>query len=142
MAWNPSPKVADCREIARKWGNKHQVIVLAIDRDARTLEMATYGATKEQCKAARELGDAAYDAVIQACDPDSPVITQATVNARWLIERLDRVHDALCPDKCGTWQQRADQSAEAAEGIANASAHPSVPASGEAPGSQSQSKGE
>ncbi len=45
MAWNPSPKVADCREIARKWGGKHQVIVLAIDCAAGTLEMATYGHT-------------------------------------------------------------------------------------------------
>lgn len=63
MAWNPSPKVADCREIARKWGNKDQVIVLAVDRKAGTLEMATYGETKALCSEARRLGNAAYAAV-------------------------------------------------------------------------------
>ena len=31
MAWNPKPKVADCRELARRWGNKDEIIVLAID---------------------------------------------------------------------------------------------------------------
>lgn len=65
MAWNPSPKVADCREIARKWG-KQQVIVLAIDRVSGTLEMATYGETKMLCAHAKRLGDAAYDAVMKA----------------------------------------------------------------------------
>lgn len=64
MAWNPSPKVADCREIARKWGKKHQVIILAVDRAAGTLEMATYGETKALCADAKRMGDAAYQAVM------------------------------------------------------------------------------
>lgn len=65
MAWNPSPKVADCREISRRWNNKDQVIILAIDRSTGTVEMATYGKTKELCAEAKRLGDAAFDAVME-----------------------------------------------------------------------------
>ena len=61
MAWNPSPKVADCREIARKWG-KEQVIILALDGDGR-LGMATYGHTPQLCACAKVLGDVAFDAI-------------------------------------------------------------------------------
>jgi hypothetical protein len=66
MAWNPHPKVADCREIARRWGSKHLIIILAMDCDANTLEMATYGDTKKRCNEARRLGDEAYDAILDA----------------------------------------------------------------------------
>ena len=66
MAWNPSPKVADCRDIARKWNGKDQVIILAVDRKAGTLQMATYGETRELCAEAKRLGDAAYGAVMRA----------------------------------------------------------------------------
>lgn len=69
MAWNPSPKVADCREIARKWG-KQQVIILAIDLADGTLEMATYGQTQGLCADAKRLGDAAYQAVIDHFEDD------------------------------------------------------------------------
>lgn len=62
MAWNPSPKVADCRDIARKW-KKHQVIILAIDINANTLEYSSYGETKELCAQAKRLADRAFDAV-------------------------------------------------------------------------------
>lgn len=68
MAWNPSPRVADCREIARKWGKK-QVIILAID--ATNMEMATYGETKALCGSAKILGDAAWDGVMKrAAQPE------------------------------------------------------------------------
>ena len=62
MAWNPDPKVADCRDIARKWGGKKHVIILALDDT--TMEMATYGATPKLCDATKVLGDKAYNAVI------------------------------------------------------------------------------
>ena len=58
MSWNPSPKVADCREIARKW-RKQQVIILAVDIKAGTLEYASYGETKPLCDEAKVLADAA-----------------------------------------------------------------------------------
>ena len=59
MAWNPSPKVADCREIARKWGNGiEQVIIIGIDGEGRTVT-ATYGETTQLCKCADMHGKAA-----------------------------------------------------------------------------------
>jgi hypothetical protein len=66
MAWNPSPKVADCRDIARKWG-KQQVIILAVDTVAGTIEMATYGQTQGLCSDAKRLGDHAFQAVVDHC---------------------------------------------------------------------------
>lgn len=63
MAWNPSPKVADCREIARKW-KKQQVIILAIDINAQTLEYASYGETQKLCSDAKRLADVAYSAIL------------------------------------------------------------------------------
>jgi len=61
MAWNPHPKVADCRDIARKWG-KEQVIIIAIDGAGR-LDMATYGQTMKLCGCAKQLGDTAFNAI-------------------------------------------------------------------------------
>jgi uncharacterized protein YmfQ (DUF2313 family) len=51
---------------------------------------------------------------------DSPVlmakrISQMSLNFQWLLERVDAAHAVLCPDKSGTWQQRADQLVEAAK---------------------------
>ena len=62
MVWNPSPKVADCREIARKWGNQDQVIILAIDDDGQ-MQMATYGRTRELCAVAQALGNASWKGI-------------------------------------------------------------------------------
>lgn len=62
MAWNPEPRVADCREIARKWNGKKQVIIIAIDNDGR-IDMATYGETKQLCTVAKVLGDIGLDAI-------------------------------------------------------------------------------
>ena len=59
MPWNPSPKVADCREIARKWGNGiEQVIIIGFDGDGRSIT-ATYGRTPALCACADKLGQAA-----------------------------------------------------------------------------------
>ena len=61
MAWNPSPKVADCRDIARKW-KKECVIIITIDSQGQ-IEMATYGEDKDKCNCARDLGNTAFDAI-------------------------------------------------------------------------------
>ncbi len=45
---------------------------------------------------------------------DATRVNQLEVNYRWLIARMDEIHAALCPDKNGTWQERARQAAEAA----------------------------
>ncbi|BBN90661.1 MAG: hypothetical protein E6Q42_09725 [Dechloromonas sp.] len=63
MAFNPSPKVADCRDIAKKW-NKPQIIILAIDPIAGTLEYASYGENKANCDEAKRLADVAYQAIM------------------------------------------------------------------------------
>ena len=65
MPFNPSPKVADCREITRRWGHQ-QVIIIALNPISGKIEMATYGETKALCTDAKRLGDAAYEAVIEA----------------------------------------------------------------------------
>jgi hypothetical protein len=62
MAWNPTPEVADCRDIARKWGDQEQVIIIAIDGNGTT-KMATYGKTMQLCRVAKVLGDAAFAAI-------------------------------------------------------------------------------
>ena len=62
MSWNPSPKVADCREIARKW-DVEQVIILAVSLKRGTMEYSSFGQTKELCAEARKYGDAAYEAI-------------------------------------------------------------------------------
>lgn len=56
MAWNPSPKVADCREIARRWGYD-QIVVLAINSRTRVVETVSYGQTVALCNAARRLNE-------------------------------------------------------------------------------------
>lgn len=61
MPWNPSPKVEECREIARKWG-KDAVIILTVDGDGR-LEMATFGRNPRLCLVAKKLGDIGFDAI-------------------------------------------------------------------------------
>ena len=40
---------------------------------------------------------------------------QQDINVRWLVDKIDRIHYALCPDEMGTWQIRAEQAAKAAE---------------------------
>ena len=40
---------------------------------------------------------------------------QLGINYTWLIDKIDRIHAALCPDAMGTWQQRAEQAVKAAE---------------------------
>lgn len=61
MAWNPAPEVADCRELARKWG-KEQIIVLAIDNTGR-VDLVTFGKTKRLCDCAYQFGLCAHKAV-------------------------------------------------------------------------------
>ena len=86
MAWNPSPKVAECREIARKHG-KQIVILLMIDAKARTLESASYGETTGACQVAKHLSDVAYDAIVdEYADVDQTDEGRAFVDAE--VERL------------------------------------------------------
>ncbi len=56
MAWNPSPKVADLREISRKWGYD-QVVVLAVNTKNGTFETVSYGETRALCDAAKKINE-------------------------------------------------------------------------------------
>lgn len=73
MAWNPSPKVADCREIAKKWSGVQpsewieQVIIIGIDGAGRTVT-ATYGRTPQLCSCADVLGQAAIKGIGKAIE--------------------------------------------------------------------------
>ena len=55
MSWNPSPKVADCRDIANKW-NVDQVIIVGIDSDGG-IAVVSYGKTKQLCTVAKKFGE-------------------------------------------------------------------------------------
>lgn len=48
MAWNPSPEVQDCREIAQRRGFK-QVIVIGIKPEQGTFSVVSYGETRALC---------------------------------------------------------------------------------------------
>jgi hypothetical protein len=61
MAWNPSPKVADCRDLARKYG-ANKVVVLLINDRAGTYETVSYGSTRRECDEAKVLADMVFDA--------------------------------------------------------------------------------
>ena len=68
MAWNPSPRVADCRKIARKWGF-NKVIIIALENDKGQATAVSYGKTKAMCADAERLSGVAFEAVFKAFDP-------------------------------------------------------------------------
>lgn len=68
MAWNPSPEVAVARDAAAKLGDADQVIVVWLNHRTSVMGMASYGKTKALCNKAGKLGDAAYEAVREACE--------------------------------------------------------------------------
>lgn len=56
MVFNPSPAVAEARDIAKKHGDD-MVIVLRINLSADLLQSASYGRTKPLCDLADKLSD-------------------------------------------------------------------------------------
>ncbi len=55
MAWNPSPKVAEARDIAQRHG-MDKVIIVMIDEAAGGFDVVSYGKTKAMCRQADGLG--------------------------------------------------------------------------------------
>ena len=49
--------------------------------------------------------------------PDTTTIIQMRNNFNFLMQCIDDIHAALCPDDCGTWQMRAEQAVKAAKAI-------------------------
>jgi hypothetical protein len=62
MAWNPSPKIADLRDIARKW-NVQQVIVLAVNQKTGTYEVNSFGETRALCDQAKTINEQIFKMV-------------------------------------------------------------------------------
>ena len=48
----------------------------------------------------------------------NPQITQLETNQRFLLQAIDTIHQHLCPNQSGTWQDRVHQSIQAAQEIA------------------------
>ena len=40
---------------------------------------------------------------------------QLSTNCKWLLERIDEIHGALCPNHNGSWQSRANKAVDAAK---------------------------
>ena len=79
MAWNPSPKVADLRDISRKWGY-NQIVVLAVNTKTGKFETVSYGETRALCDAARRINEHIYNEVVDGTlDVDAtPTLGNAT----------------------------------------------------------------
>lgn len=81
MAWNPSPKVASAREIAKRFGFD-QVVIIGISNRAGTMESISYGETKGMCSHAKGLADKAYAAIYKAMEERANQSVQPTANSR------------------------------------------------------------
>ena len=55
MAFNPDGKVADARALAAKY-NKSRVLIIFIDDNSGSIEIASYGKTKKLCGEAKDMG--------------------------------------------------------------------------------------
>lgn len=69
MAWNPHPDVAKARTLARELGFE-QIMIVAVSRKKNQLKLVTYGETKALCANAKQLGDAAYNAVYKKLEEE------------------------------------------------------------------------
>ena len=49
--------------------------------------------------------------------PDATAVIQMRNNFNFLMSAIDQIHDALCPDKIGTWQMRTEQTIAAAKAL-------------------------
>jgi hypothetical protein len=57
MDWRKNPKIADARDLAKKWDKSHVVFIM-IDDNQGTIEYITYGKNKTECKVAHEIAKA------------------------------------------------------------------------------------
>ena len=60
MAFNPSPKVAEARRLAKLW-DQEQVIIITLNNG--TLTCVSYGKNQKLCAEAKNLADVAWDAI-------------------------------------------------------------------------------
>lgn len=62
MAWNPSPEVGALRNFAARFGDDYLVLV-RINSATGKIGYISYGANKAKCARAKELAEAAHDAI-------------------------------------------------------------------------------
>ena len=53
----------------------------------------------------------------QLLDAERKRANQLAVNTKWLVEQFDKLHDILCPEHMGTWQQRVVKVVEVVEAM-------------------------
>jgi hypothetical protein len=56
----------------------------------------------------------AGDDILSGLEAEKRRADQMTLNFDWLLQRMDTIHNALCPGENGTWQVRATQAVAAA----------------------------
>lgn len=56
---------------------------------------------------------AKFEAGCPRCTTEN--LSQASTNVRFLMDAIDRIHAAICPPICGSWQDRSKQAVESAE---------------------------
>jgi hypothetical protein len=49
--------------------------------------------------------------------PDVTTVIQMRNNFNYLMDAIDKIHDALCPTRTWTWQMRVEQAITAAQDI-------------------------
>jgi hypothetical protein len=64
MAWNPHPHVQVARDAAAKLG-ADQIVIVHINNATGQIGLATYGKTMSLCSDAKQLGEAAYNAIYE-----------------------------------------------------------------------------
>ena len=60
MAFNPSPKVRAAADVANEF-EKEKVVILMINESEGTIEYASYGNGRKECKEAGELAEFLFD---------------------------------------------------------------------------------
>ena len=93
MAWNPSPDVADCREVGRKWGMQ-LIIILGINSKDGTFKVASFGETRQLCDAAKKINERIFDMVSDVCSSDLNHVKDSLIDFLRGVAELARLAEA------------------------------------------------
>lgn len=63
--WKTNPSIQEAKRVAQARGST-AVIMILVNENEGTIELATYGTTGPRCTAIGKLGDIAYSAVMEA----------------------------------------------------------------------------
>jgi len=79
--------------------------------------LAHVGQLLEESRQLLLVASGKMDAADQALENERNRADRLGLNCKWLVEKFDCVHSALCSGENGTWQQRVEQVVVAAEAI-------------------------